>query len=802
MRKQSLNLDWRFYLGDPPEPFGYPTRAGYGPGWRALDLPHDWSIELERHPTNPSGVANGWFATGRGWYARDMQMPEDWRGKRVLVEFEGVYMNAEVWLDEDFLTRHPYGYTSFVVDLTPYIRHGRAQTLRVRVDNSAQTNSRWYSGSGIYRPVWLYVAEPIHIAHWGVSVHTPIVSEDAATVRVQTRVENDTAAERAVALEWRTLDTAGTVITAQTTGGIVPAGAAYTFDGEWSVPQPRLWSPDTPSLYQLETRLFVNDEHVDTDVTAFGIRSIALSSEEGFLLNGRPLKLKGGCVHHDNGILGAASYPRAEERKVELLKANGFNAVRCAHNPPAPAFLDACDRLGLLVIDEAFDCWREGKTPFDYHTVFDDWWQRDIESMVLRDRNHPSVVMWSIGNEVIERDGRSAGAHLARTLADFTRRLDPTRPITSALCDVWSQSGRTWADTDPIFAALDVCGYNYQWREYRPDHARHPQRIMAGTESFPIEAYDNWMAVLQSPYVIGDFVWTALDYLGESGIGRVFFDEEDHRSLGQYPWHHAYCGDIDLAGFKRPQSYYRDVLWNNPHATRLFIAVHAPAPTGKTPHITLWGWPDVRASWTWPGYEGRLFTIDVYAACEQVELQLNGRSLGVKDVRREGRPTLGEGKPLSTSQPITPELKLTATFDVPYEAGELRAIGYYGGQAIAEARLVTVGEPSAIRLTPDQSVIRASRDSLCYVTAEVTDQSGALHPNAEHSLFFTVKGAGELAAVGNGDPRSVERYRGNQRRAFQGRCLAVIRSNGQAGPIHLRAQADGLDAAEVVIEAV
>ncbi len=798
MHKTALNHAWRFFLGDPPQAFGHQPD---GAGWRTLNLPHDWSIELDRDPANPSGASNGWFAMGRGWYERSIFAPETWRGKRVLIEFEGIYMNAEVWLNEDYLGRHPYGYTSFVIDLTPYLRYSAPNLLRVKVDTSAQLNSRWYSGSGIYRPVWLWVGEPTHIAHWGVAISTPAIAKGQASVHVSTRIENDASAPRDVTMVWRIHDPAGDLVAAQTARGAVLAGGDHTFTGVLTVPQPRLWSPDTPHLYQLETQAQVDDQIVDDEVTSFGIRSIALSAEGGFMLNGQPVKLKGGCAHHDNGALGAASYSRAEERKVELLKASGFNAVRCAHNPPAPAFLDACDRLGLLVIDEAFDCWREGKNPFDYHIAFDDWWQRDLQSMVLRDRNHPSVILWSIGNEVLERDGRSGGAHIARELADFTRRLDPTRPVTAASCDVWSQYGRTWADADTVFAALDVCGYNYQWREYRHDHERHPDRIMAGTESFPIEAYDNWMEVLKLPCVIGDFVWTSMDYLGESGIGRVCFDDEDHKSLGKYPWHHAYCGDIDLAGFKRPQSYYRDVLWNNEDRRRLFIAVHAPAPQGKTPHITLWGWPDVRSSWTWPGHEGRAFTIDVYAACDTVELLLNGRSLGVRPVQHAGRPTMGAEKPLSVSRPITPALNLTATFEAPYEPGELKAVGYVNGKAIAETTLTTTGAPALIRLTPDRPLVPAAADSLCYVTVEVTDQDGRLDPNADHAIYFTVKGEGEIAAVGSGNPVSTERYRGNQRRAFQGRCLVVVKSNGRPGQIRLRAPAVGLEPAETVIRA-
>jgi beta-galactosidase len=541
--------------------------------------------------------------------------------------------------------------------------------------------------------------------------------------------------------------------------------------------KPQLWSPETPHLYRLETELCTGDTITDTTETNFGIRSIQVDAEKGFLLNGQPLKMKGGCVHHDNGVMGSAAYDRSEERKVEIHKASGYNAIRTAHNPPSPAFLDACDRLGMLVLDEAFDCWREGKNPYDYHVVYDDWWQRDIDSMVQRDRNHPSVVVWSIGNEVIERDGRSNGAETARRLAERVRFNDPSRPITSAICGNWD--GKAWPVTDGVFAALDIGGYNYMYREYRSDHERHPQRVMFGTETFPKEAFENWNSVLELSYVIGDFVWTSLDYLGETGIGRVHFDADKAGFLGDYPWHQANCGDLDLCGFKRPQSYYRDILWQN--GSPLYIAVHTPIPEGKTPFVTQWGWPDVGANWTWPGQEGQTFTVDVYSGCDQVELRLNGQSLGVK--------------------PSGADEKRTATFEVPYAPGELKAIGYTASQPVSECILQTTGAPAGIRLAPDRAAIKADGADLCFITVEVVDAAGRMYPHADQAISFTVEGEGSLAAVGSGNPTSTESYRGSQRQAFRGRCLAVVKSNGKPGEIRLHAQAVGLQSTTVIIHA-
>lgn len=772
MQKQNFNQGWYFHLGDPPQ------RRRFSPDetWRLVDLPHDWSIELERDPNSINGASNGFFQMGRGYYAKTLQPPENWRGKKVLIEFEGVYMNAEVWLNENYLGRHPYGYTTFTFDLTPYLKIGEENMLRVKVDNAAQGNNRWYSGSGIYRPVWLYVAGPVRVAHWGVYVTTPEVAKKKATVHVQTSVENDGDTAQKVTVISRIYNPENELAAqAEQHGSVGPKGR-QDFAKDLNVANPALWSPGSPSLYRLETEIQVDGATVDTATTPFGIRSIAYSAEKGFLLNGETVKMKGGCVHHDNGVMGAASFPRSEERKVELLKASGHNAIRCAHNPPAPSFLDACDRLGMLVMDESFDCWREGKNPYDYHMFFDEWWERDIESMVLRDRNHPSIVIWSIGNEVMERDGRGNGAQIARMLADKVRSLDPTRPVTAAICGVWDNT-HTWLDTDAVFAHLDVGGYNYQWREYANDHERHPERIIIGTETFPAEAFENWQTVLDNSYVIGDFVWTSMDYLGESGIGRMHFATDNTNFLGEYPWHQAFCGDIDLAGFKRPQSYYRDMVWEN--GEKVYIAVHYPIPEGKEAVVTRWGWHDVDSNWTWPGKEGQTFTVDVYSRCERVELFLNGKSLGTK--------------------PTTRAEKLTATFEVPYEPGELKAVGFDGETLMAEYTLTTAGAPAGIRLTPDRMTIQAGPGDLCYVTVEVIDRNGSINPSADNNIFFTVKGTGEIAAVGSGNPTSTERYRGNQRQAFRGRCVVVLKSNGKVGDISLRAQADGLERAEVII---
>ena len=773
MKKQNLSRNWHFHLNEPE----VPRRAtpDYS-SWRLVDLPHDWSIELPRDAQNVSNDAGGWFPMGVGWYQKSLALDPEWRGKKVFIEFEGVYMNARVWLNHHFLGRHPYGYTTFQLDLTPYLDWEGENSLRVFVDNSHQLNSRWYSGSGIYRPVWLIVADPVHIAHWGVSVTTAQVSSGSATVRIETLVEDESDAEKNVSLRTRIVAPDGSTVTTLEGESSIGNGNRHKFEQEAVVSHPELWSPDSPSLYQVESEILVDGNTVDTESTTFGIRSIEFSAENGFLLNGVSTLLKGGCVHHDNGILGAASYTRSEERKVEVLKASGYNAIRCAHNPPAPAFLDACDRLGVFVIDEAFDCWRDGKNYGDYHVAFDDWWQRDLDAMLYRDRNHPSIILWSIGNEVKERDGYGGGYEISRMLAEHVRAVDSTRPVTAAICGSWRAEG--WEIMDPSFATLDVGGYNYQWKQYGPDHERLPGRLMIGTESFPLEAFENWQAVQEMPAVIGDFVWTSQDYLGESGIGRVHFDGEKFPFLGGYPWHHANCGDLDLCGFKRPQSYYRDMVWHTD--PRVYIVVHPNYPADKTPSVTLWGWPDVRHSWNWPGQEGQVFKVEVYSNCDEVELFLDDHSLGCR--------------------PCSKAERFRTTFELPYQPGTLRAAGYISGKPVAEQVLATTGQPARIHLAADRMTIKADGSDLCYITVEVLDDAGRFNPTAEEGIFFTVKGTGKILAVGNGNPLSDELYVGNQRKVYRGRALVVVKSTDTSGEIRLAAQADGLDGAEIIIK--
>ena len=765
---------WRFHRGGAQGA----EAADYDDSrWRRLDLPHDWGVEDlpgKGTPFDPEAIGqvqSGFTRGGTGWYRKTFDVPAADRGRRVVIQFDGVYMNAEVWLNGRRVGDHPYGYTSFWFDLTDKINFGGANTLAVKVKNEGE-NSRWYSGSGIYRHVWLKTLDPLHVAQWGTYVTTPEADASRARVVLRTTVQNEGEAQARARLLTRVLDPSGAEVAREEEERSVEAKGSHEFEQDAAIRSPALWSPDSPSLYTAVTEVYREGRLTGRVETKFGVRAISFDAARGFLLNGRPLKLKGGCLHHDNGPLGARAYDRAEERRVELLKAAGFNALRMAHNPPSPAFLEACDRLGMLVIDEAFDMWREGKNPHDYHLFFDEWWQRDVESMVRRDRNHPSVVMWSIGNEIPDR-AKPETVAVAKSLADYVRRIDPTRPVTSAVNDMGE-------DKDPYFAALDVAGYNYMVGKYEADHARRPARVMVATESFPLEAFDYWMGVVDHPYVVGDFVWTAFDYIGEASIGwRGYWQESNF-----YPWNLAYCGDIDVCGWKRPQSFYRDALWKE---NQLSLFVRAPRPTfepnPRRQPWSKWHWHDVLADWNWKGFEGRPLDVEAYSSCAEVELFLNGKSLGRRATNRS--------------------TQFTATWRVPYQPGTLKAVGYPDQPrvAAATAELSTAGAPARIKLTPDRARLKADGQDLSYVTVEVVDARGVRNPKAENLVHFTLEGPGAIAAVGNANPVSTESYQQPQRKAWQGRALVIVKSGSQTGRITLRATAAGLPPAAVVIEA-
>ena len=773
-RKQLFDYDWKFFLGDAPEAKATDFNDE---SWRKLDLPHDWSIEGKIHPKNPTGGGGGFFPAGIGWYRKTFQAPDAWKTKKTAIYFEGVYMNSEVFINGKSLGVYPYGYSSFSYDLTPYLNFGKENVIAVRVDNSQQVNSRWYSGSGIYRHVWMMVTDPVHVAHWGVGITTPVVSAKKATVLVKTTVKNETSAAQSVVVKtllWNKSSKSGGNGQMKI---MLPANSEKEITQTIQISKPMLWTPETPHLYQAQIQVLKDKKVLDDTKTAFGIRSIKFTAENGFQLNGKTVKLNGGCVHHDNGCLGAAAFDRAEERKIELLKAGGFNAVRTSHNPPSEAFLNACDRLGLLVMDESFDCWKVGKNNNDYSKYFNQWWQRDLETMILRDRNHPSIIMWSIGNEIPERGDHSA-IETAKMLANAIKKIDTDRPITSAIVN----NGKDWSKFDTLMAVHDVAGYNYNLYTAPDDHKRVPSRIIVQTESYPKDAFNNWKLVQENNFVIGDYVWTALDYLGESGIGRWYYSGDvpgEHWENNFFPYHGAYCGDIDLIGWRKPISHYRSMLYNNNE--KLYMAVREPEPEPLEIKTTWWSVYPTWESWTWPGFEGKTVQIEVYSKYPKVRLYQNNKLIG--------------------EQATTREQQFKATFSVPYSAGVVKAVGVENDKEMESTMLQTAGVAAKLKLSADRKEILANGQDLSFVTIEITDKDGVFQPNATDRLHFKIDGPGTIAGVDNADLKDVEQYVGNTRKAWKGRALVVIKSNHHAGEIKLSVTANGLEEKSVIIKA-
>lgn len=733
VRKQLFDANWSFSQDSSQ--------------WRALDLPHDWSIEGTFSKDAPAGNDGGYLPTGKGWYRKTFTLDKDAQAKKLRLYFEGVYMNSLVYVNGQKAGGHPYGYSSFFVDITPYIKIG-TNVVEVRVDNLQQKNCRWYSGSGIYRHVWLMTTPNQYIDEWSVSVTTP----DIHTVVIKADVVKED-------------------------------GQREPIEKTQHVDNPHLWSPDDPYLYHTTLE-------ADGDVLpiTYGIRTIEYSAEKGLLLNGKAIVLNGGCVHHDNGILGAAAFDAAEYRKVRLMKEAGFNAVRTSHNPPSEAFLRACDELGLLVIDEAFDGWRDKKNDHDYSTLIDQWWQEDLKAMVLRDRNHPSIFCWSIGNEVIERK-KIEVVKTAHQMATLCRQLDEQRrPVTSALA-AWDDD---WDIYDPLAAEHDIVGYNYLRQKMEGDHERVPSRVMMHTETYPSEVWQNYRTVSDKPYIIGEFVWTAIDYLGESGIGRWYYDGDvpgEHWTRPLFPWHAAYCGDIDLIGQRKPISHYRSILYKtaiereqtdarissaereqarpkvNKDGEQLYMAVREPDGYKGEVKTTMWGtWPTFEC-WNWAGHEGKPIEVEVCSRYPRVRLYLNDKLIEEKGVTA-----------------------YQAVFTLPYQPGILRAEGIAGGQVKESVTLQTAGKAKTIRLTADHTKLKADGQDLAFITVEMLDANGVVNPTADNLLTASVKGPATIVAFGNADIKDCDPYTDSTHKAWKGRALLVVRSTAKRGKVTVTVQ--------------
>ena len=756
--RQLFDSDWEFTHEGNFFPQGKSFR---------VDLPHDWDIYAHIAPASGStGTGGGWYLGGKGEYRKTFMTPE---GDIVKLHFEGVYQKAEVFINGQKAGQHAYGYTPFTVDVTPYLyKDQRKNEVLVKVDNSQQPNCRWYSGSGIYRHVWLQTMPEMHIAENGVLIWTPKVNGKQATLNMNVFVENEGVGTHEIDDIEVTFEGGTFTLTPQyenmkrewkkkysivTPRGTSICGLAYTID------KPHLWSPDNPYLYEAIVRLKEKGKVIDEQRVKFGIRSFSFDAENGFVLNGKPLLINGACVHHDDGILGVMAFDAAEIRKVRLMKEAGFNLIRTSHNPTTRAFLDACDSLGMLVIDEAFDGWREAKTPYDYSTLIDSCYREDIHAMVQRDRNHPSIIAWSIGNEVMERKDIRV-ITTARKLKKAILEMDNTRPVTEALCS-WDSD---WEIYDPHAEVLDVVGYNYMIHKHNEDHARDPKRVIWQTESYPRDAFQNWVLVKEYPYIVGDIVWTGLDYQGESGIGRYYYEGErpgEHYAEGGQPeWHGAYCGDVDVTGWRKPISHYREMLWSDKPS--LYMAVREPDGYfgyGKI-RETRWSvWPTWE-SWTWTSWEGKPIDVEVYTKFPEVSLYLNNKLIGTKQVNQESQ--------------------FKAVFNVPYEAGELRAEA--GGKSVT---LTTARKPDHLRLTADKTVLKHDGQDLVFITVEWVDEQGHVCPNAAISCWATASGNGSILAFASADMKDFEPTTLPGVTTWKGRALLVVRSGKGKGKVNV-----------------
>lgn len=764
--KVKIDDGWRFHLGDTTkaEHIGFDDHS-----WRKLDLPHDWSIEGKTELRNPMGNDGGYFPAGIGWYRKEISLPLSQKEKRISIYFEGVYMNAEVFVNGKLLGKRPYGFSSFSYDITPYVKFGAINTIAVKVDNSFQKNCRWYTGSGIYRHVWLLSSGQVHIENWGTIIRTTQTGNSQSKVDIETSVVNKTERKKSIDLKIEILDKHKTVQAVNRVSVIVPANGTKKVSLNAILKNARLWTPSTPNRYTASISIVESNKILDKLRIPFGIRTIEYSAQTGFLLNGKEIKINGGCVHHDNGALGAAAYDRAETRKVEILKSSGFNAVRTSHNPPSETFLYACDSLGLMVMDEAFDGWREAKNKYDYSIYFDEWWQNDIAAMVLRDRNHPSIIFWSTGNEIIERK-KPGAVKTGQSLVRLVKTLDPTRPVTSAMT-TWDKS---WKEFDPLFSVHDISSYNYQLHRASSDHLRVPDRVILQTESYPRDAFANWKIVTENKFVIGDFVWTAMDYLGESGIGRYFYNGEtegQHYDRDIYPWHGAYCGDIDLMGNRKPISFYRDMLYNSKN--KLFLAVKEPDKYYGEIKETLWSvWPTWE-SWTWPEHEGKNIEVEVYSKYPSVKLYLNGQLVGEKPTGRDQQ--------------------FKATFILPYQQGELKAVGISSGKELEQRFLKTAGKVKRINAKADRKLISANGQDLAYIQIALTDSNGTVQPCDDRYLNFDIQGPATILAVDNADLRDADAYQSKYRKTWKGKALVILKSDKNKGKIRLKISSEGLE---------
>ena len=789
-----------------------------------VNLPHDGMISTPVSPDAPGRSDMGYFTGGISNYTKEVFIPAEWESDCVGLQFDGAMMNATVEVNGCKAAAQHYGYAPFYMDLTGLAAFGEVNRITLHVNTSMQPNSRWYTGSGLYRGVRLLHGPKVYIAPDGIFVYTKEVSDGWAFLETETEILNETAENRLAEAEIRLIreDTGETVAASKRVVQVNARGSG-TARIAINVPKPLLWDAEDPNLYRVAARVtnvgrfrthFEKDEAETTDEAEvlFGIRTITADSVRGLRINGKTVKLKGGCLHHDNGLLGAVSLYETEARKIRKLKESGFNAIRTAHNPPSAALIEACDRLGMYVFDEAFDAWGIAKRSGDYSQFFAEDWEKDLTAFVRRDRSHPSVILWSTGNEIPERGGLNNGYALAEKLAETIRDLDGTRPISNGICSFWcglddalaggmnqaQNAGNGNIDTlwekgtEPFTNGLDVVGYNYMEDLYEKDHEMFPERVILGSENFPKEIGFRWPLVEKLDYVIGDFTWTAWDYLGEAGIGKaVSLAEGDPllekgpwalmpQTSSPFPWRTANDADFDITGRRTPQGDYRSVIWGN---RGTFLYSYPPEAYGKTELISPWGFPAVLSRWNYAGAEGKPLELVVFSGAEEVEVLVNGQSIG--------RKTVGRERPLPCS----------VRFETVYVPETVEAISYTDGQEVSRAVLKTPGPAAQIRLLPEKTTVKADGHDLIYVGIEIVDQNGVVCPDAAVPLTAEVSGMAALAGFGSGNPVTDEDYTDHCTVTFRGRAMAILRAGYEKGQIGLKVSGEGLAAEETVLAA-
>ena len=739
-----------------------------------VTIPHDFMLATARTPDSPTCADYGYFQPCKGTYTRKISKTS---AAKHFLKFDGVMGLCEVFVNNEHVKFHPYGYTAFICDIGKYLRDGE-NDLRVEIDAMCQPASRWYTGAGLYREVELLTSENDYIEPWGVTVKVLGVDGSDAQAEFVAEVISTAAQTAKLTFEVPEIGFSMTRSTWLNEG-------KNRFSAKAVLHGIKRWSTDTPVVYTCNAELSTS-ESTDAASITFGVRTVVCDPKRGLLLNGEPIKLYGTCNHHDNGIVGAASYRSAEERRVRILKENGFNAIRCSHNPPSSMLLDVCDKMGMLVIDEIFDCWATSKRPYDYHLWFDKYAKEDTASMVMRDRNHPSVIMWSTGNEIYERGGKCDGYNIGKMIADTIKENDDTRPLTHAFCMFWdswdyhAQVEKTfdlpidqpdfWCEKiAPQAGNLDVLGYNYLTYRVEKDAQIFPSHLFMVTESYPMDAVWVKSEMDKSAKLIGEFVWTGWDYFGETGLGRVVYDDEKAMpwtvGLAACPNHIANCGDFDICGVKKPQSYYRDAAWKNGSVHILSVD---PDNHGRTKTISAWGFYDAERTWTYSGKEGRMTEVHLYTTADECELILNGKSLGKK----------------------TPNEKGVAAFEVEYTRGKLEAIAYIDGKVSGRDELCTTGEPVKMTVTPDITG-KSGKADLIYAEITLLDENGNISWEADDEITVTAEG-GKIIGTGSGRMDDEHDYTENKCRAYHGRILAAILPEGDS--VVITAKTDKLSA--------